>query len=99
MLAFLLAVALSAEPEPPEGLILVSATWCRYCPPSVEHYKTLAAEGLPVHKFDYDRDPAIRRKLNTRSVPHWSVYRGGKIVRQWTGTPAIDTLRKAAKGE
>lgn len=64
------------------------ADWCGPCKmimPLVNDIATKYAEGIKVVKVNVDENPELMERFNVRSIPHFLLFREGKIIMETVG--------------
>ncbi len=76
-------------------LIDYSANWCQPCKlmqPILKDVKRRLGEKVRILKIDVDKNPAIAKKHNIRSVPTLLVIKSGKVIFRQTGVMPSDQI-------
>jgi thioredoxin 1 len=71
------------------------ATWCGPCQiqgPIVEEVAKEMAGKAVVGKINVDENPVNAQKFNVMSIPTLMIFKGGTIVKQFTGVQSKEAL-------
>lgn len=83
-----------------DGPVLLDfhAAWCAPCraqAPILERLATELAGAIAVLSVDVDANPALAGLLQVRALPTVLLFRGGRIVRRFSGLTGTEALRAA----
>lgn len=81
-----------------DALVDFHADWCGPCRaqgPIVDAIAQTAPDGLLVAKVDVDANQDLARLFEIRALPTLLLFRGGRIVRRYTGFTDRATLARA----
>lgn len=82
------------KPHPQVNVLVFTATWCGPCRRQHPEVIVLKAKGLTMHEYDIDKNPAMARRWEIRSVPTYVVREGRKEL--WR-TNDVNDLWKLVK--
>jgi thioredoxin 1 len=71
------------------------AVWCGPCQmqgPIIEEVATSMAGKAVVGKVNVDENPASAQKFSIMSIPTIMIFKGGTVVKQFTGVQSKETL-------
>ncbi|MDQ1283723.1 MAG: thioredoxin 1 [Patescibacteria group bacterium] len=73
------------------------APWCGPCQvmgPIVEELATEMGDKVKIGKLDVDENGETAQKYGIMSIPSLKVFKGGQVVKEFTGVQNINTLRE-----
>ncbi|MEI7891282.1 MAG: thioredoxin [bacterium] len=73
------------------------APWCGPCQmmgPIVEQLAEEIGDKAKVGKINVDENPEISSKFGIMSIPAIKIFKGGKVVKEFTGVQPKDALKK-----
>ena len=74
------------------------APWCGPCQvmgPIVEELAKEIGDKAKVGKMNVDENPETSSKFAIMSIPSLKIFKGGKVVKEFTGTQSKDILKEA----
>lgn len=73
------------------------APWCGPCQmmgPIVEQLAEEIGEKAKIGKINVDENPEISSKFGIMSIPAIKIFKGGEVVKEFTGVQPKDVLKK-----
>src|SRR3989339_1882856 len=73
------------------------APWCGPCQvmgPIVEELATEMGDKVKIGKLDVDENGATAQKYGIMSIPSLKIFKGGIVVKEFTGVQNKETLRE-----
>ncbi len=73
------------------------APWCGPCQvmgPIVEEFATEMGDKVKIGKLDVDENGATAQKYGIMSIPSLKIFKGGIVVKEFTGVQNKETLRE-----
>lgn len=77
-----------------KALVYCYSPGCGPCRPMSKEVDVLAADGVPVFKFDITSHPVLSRELGIRAAPTLIVVEGGTVARMLIGVKTAGHMRK-----
>ncbi len=82
-----------------EKAVLVDfwAPWCGPCQmmgPIIEELAKEIGEKEKVGKLNVEENPVMSEKYSVMSIPALKIFKGGKIVKEFTGVQSKEVLKK-----
>lgn len=74
------------------------APWCGPCQAMGPIIESLAQEmegKAKVGKLNVDENPAVSQEYSIMAIPSLKIFKGGQVVKDFTGLQNIDTLKEA----
>ena len=72
------------------------APWCGPCQmmgPVIEELAKEMSDKSKVGKLNVDENPEISQKYEIMSIPSLKIFKSGKVVKEFTGVQAKDSLK------
>jgi len=76
------------------------ATWCGPCRmmgPIIEELSKEMKGKVKIGKLEVDSNPEMAGKYEIMSVPSLKIFKGGKVVKEFTGLQNKEVLRREAE--